>query len=628
MLVGTLCPRRLPVGAELVPDGVHLRVWAGRNDWVQVEWYDPQDPTSIECYELLPEGDGYFSGIVPGMTAGALYAFRLSGRPERLADPAARFQPQGPLGPSEVIDPGAFAWSDAAWPGVSAEGQVLYEMHVGTFTPEGTFRAAAEQLGELARLGITVIEMMPVAEFLGRFGWGYDGVNLFAPTRLYGRPDDVRYFVDRAHAAGIGVILDVVYNHLGPGGHLEQFSGDYFSERHRTDWGKALNFDGPGSGPVREYFLANAGYWIEEFHFDGLRIDATQNIYDNSDDPIVAAIVRRVRAAAGGRATLLVGENEPQDSRLIRAQDQGGYGLDALWNDDFHHAAHVVLSGRHEAYYTDYRGTPQEFVSAAKYGFLYQGQWYSWQKKRRGSPALDLRASAFVNYLENHDQIANSLRGQRCHELTSPGRYRAMTALLLLSPGTPLLFQGQEFACSSPFCYFADPPPDLVDGVHRGRIEFLAQFPSIARAETRALLPDPAEWETFAACKLDFSERETHCEIYALHCDLLRLRREELPHRRNHVDGAVLGPQAFVLRFLAPAGDDRLLVVNFGLDLCLEPAPEPLLASPWEKQWRVMWSSENPTYGGGGTPPVETDGTWNIPGESALFFGPAQRGDV
>jgi maltooligosyltrehalose trehalohydrolase len=612
-------PRRLPVGAEVVPGGVHFRVWADRNERVDVV-------LGGQLHELCPEDDGYFSLLVGEARAGQLYAFRLNGRDDDFPDPVSRFQPDGPLGPSEIVDPSQFAWSDGAWRGVSREGQVIYEMHVGTFTPEGTFAAAAGQLGELANLGVTIVELMPLPEFPGCFGWGYDGVNLFAPTRLYGLPDDVRRFVDRAHAAGIGVILDVVYNHYGPGDKdFSAFSPRYYSERYTTDWGKAPNFDGPGSGPVREYFLANAGYWIDEFHLDGLRLDATQSIYDASEDHILSAMTRRVRAAAAGRATVLVAENETQHSEMVRAQDQGGFGLDALWNDDFHHSARVVLSGHNEAYYSDYRGAPQEFISAVKYGYLYQGQWCRWQKTPRGSPSFGLPPAAFVHYIQNHDQIANSARGLRCHALSSPGRYRAMTALLLLAPATPMLFQGQEFAASAPFYYFADLSPEVAARVREGRAKFLSRFPSIASPAMSARLPNPADPQTFHRCKLDFSERATHADEYALHCDLLRLRREDAVfhgQRPGAIDGAVLGPEAFVLRFFGGRGDDRLLVVNFGADFLFSPTPEPLLAPPVDSVWQALWSSEDPRYGGGGTARLHTDGNWRIAGQSAVVLGP------
>jgi maltooligosyltrehalose trehalohydrolase len=620
-------PRRLPVGAEVLAEGgVHFRVWAPGRRRVDVVLENESGDQQTRSVKLEPEGDGFFSGHAAEATVGSLYRYRLDGRSELFPDPTSRFQPQGPHGPSQVIDPEAFRWSDHAWPGTPLHGQVIYELHVGTFTKEGTWEAASGELTELAALGITVIEVMPVAEFPGRFGWGYDGVDLFAPTRLYGTPDDFRRFVDRAHAAGLGVILDVVYNHIGPdGNYLKQFAADYFTDRYKNEWGEALNFDGPNSGPVREFFLANAAYWVDEFHIDGLRLDATQQIFDNSPEHILAAISRLVREAARGRATLIVAENETQHTRLVRPVEEGGYGIDGLWNDDFHHSAFVALTGHNEAYYTDYLGSSQELLSAIKWGFLYQGQRYSWQKKRRGTPALDQPPARFITFIENHDQVANSGRGQRCHQLTSPGRYKAMTALLLLAPGTPMLFQGQEFASSSPFLFFADHNAELAKLVRRGRAQFLSQFRSLALPEMQACLPDPADPRTFERCKLDWSERQTHAEIYALHRDLLRLRREDSvfrAQRQRGVDGAVLGPQTFVLRFFAEDGDDRLLFVNLGRDLHLDPAPEPLLAPPEARSWDVLWSSEDIPYGGCGTAPLDTEENWRLPGEAAVALWP------
>ena len=619
--------RRLPVGAEVLPrGGVSFRVWAPRRNQVEVVFADNSD----EPLRLESEGNGYFGGIAPRAQAGSLYQFRLDGGQWLYPDPASRFQPDGPHGPSQVIDPRAFRWTDEPWQGVSPQGQVLYEMHVGTFTKEGTWDAAARELPELAELGITCIEVMPVAEFPGKFGWGYDGVDLFAPTRLYGRPDDFRRFIDRAHALRIGVILDVVYNHLGPdGNYLKEFSADYFSTRHKTDWGEAINYDGDNSGPVREFFLANARYWIEEYHLDGFRFDATQNIYDDSRDHILAAITRTARHAAGKRRIYLVAENEPQETRIVRSPDSGGFGLDALWNDDFHHSAIALLSGHKEAYYTDYPGRPQEFISSAKWGYLYQGQFYTWQKKRRGTPALDLPPTAFVNFIENHDQIANMARGPRAHELAGTSQYRAMVAMMLLLPQTPMLFQGQEFAASSPFLYFADHNPELAKLVRKGRAEFLWQFPSAASSEMRDWIPDPADPQTFERCKLDFSERKQHAHVYRMYRDLLKLRREEKAFHScwpGGLDGAVLGHGSLVLRYFGPEGDDRLLLVNFDADQQLSPAPEPLLAPPVGKMWHLMWSSEDPKYGGHGTPPPEGEENWRIPGHAAIVLRPVSTG--
>jgi maltooligosyltrehalose trehalohydrolase len=618
--------RRLPVGAEVVPDGAHFRVWTPRAKRVEVVWR--ADGTADAAVDLAAEGDGYFSGLVPSLRVGARYRFRLDDGRSLYPDPVSRFQPEGPHGPSRVVDPGAFRWSDASWPGVSPHGQVVYELHIGTFTREGTWASATRELPELARAGITLLEVMPVAEFAGRFGWGYDGVDLFAPSHLYGEPDEFRGFVDRAHALGLGVILDVVYNHLGPDGcYLGMFADAYFTDRYTTDWGPAINFDGPRAGPVREFFLANAAYWIEEFHLDGLRLDATQNIYDASPEHIVAAIARRAREAAGPRSIVLLGENEPQEVRLVRPPEEGGYGLDAVWNDDFHHTAAVALTGHNEAYYSDYHGTPQELISALKRGYLYQGQHYAWQRQRRGTPTLGVPPTAFVHFLENHDQVANSFRGSRRHQQASPGRHRAMTAVLLLGPATPMLFQGQEFSASTPFLYFADHRPELAMAVRKGRGEFLTQFPSLASPETQALLPDPGDPATFEQCKLDFSERERHAPAYALHRDLLALRRADPVFRAQRpggLDGAVLGPAAFALRFFGEAGDDRLLLVNLGPDLDRRAVPEPLVAPPAATRWAVRWSSEDPRYGGCGSLPVDTAERWRLPGHAAFVLAPAR----
>jgi maltooligosyltrehalose trehalohydrolase len=625
----TKLARRLPVGAEVLPGGgVHFRVWAPGRSRVEVILEGAGDGAA---FRLEPEEGGYFSALLRRAGVGALYRFRLDGEDYLYPDPASRFQPRGPHGPSRVVDASSFEWTDRDWRGAALKGQVVYELHVGAFTPEGTLAAAAAELKELADLGVTCVELMPVAEFPGRFGWGYDGVCLYAPTRLYGEPDDLRAFVNEAHTRGVAVILDVVYNHLGPdGNYLGQFSRHYFTDRHPNEWGEALNFDGEHAAPVREFFLSNARYWVEEFHFDGLRLDATQSIKDDSGEHFLAALTREVREAAGGRATIVVGENEPQETRLLLAPEHGGHGLDGLWNDDFHHSAMVALTGRSEAYYSDYRGAPQEFVSSAKYGFLYQGQRYRWQRRRRGTPTFGLAPQVFVNFIQNHDQIANSARGLRAHRLASPGRLRALTTLTLLLPGTPMLFMGQEFAASAPFHYFADHEADLAEKVRRGRAEFLAQFRSIATRETRTKLPDPADPATFERCKLELAERKSHAEVYELHRDLLTLRREDAVFSAQEprgLDGAVLGEHAFVLRFFGREGDDRLLVVNLGSDLSLNPAPEPLLAPPPGKVWQTLWSSEDYQYGGTGTPRLETKEHWCLPGETAVALAPVEANE-
>ncbi|MBI4447071.1 MAG: malto-oligosyltrehalose trehalohydrolase [Acidobacteria bacterium] len=619
--------RGLPVGAELLKGGgVHFRLWAPRRKKVSVVLEGEasnrfENPREIP---LTAEGRGYFSGLVSEAAAGTLYRFRLDGEARLLPDPVSRFQPEGVHGPSQIVDPWQFPWTDHNWSGVQLRGQVLYEMHIGTFTPEGTFKAAAKQLHELAELGITTVQVMPVAEFPGRFGWGYDGVFPFAPTRLYGRPDDFRHFVEEAHRCALGVILDVVYNHLGPdGNYLKEFSEDYFTDRYTTDWGEAINFDGESCGPVREFFLANVAYWIREFHLDGFRMDATHSIHDQSDPHIPAAISRHAHEAAGKRSIMIIAENEPQDTSLVRPLNEGGFGLGALYNEDFHHAARVALTGKREAYLTDYRGNPQELISAVRHGFLFQGQFYAWQMQRRGSPALDIPAQHFVTFLENHDQIANSGSGRRLNQLSHPGRLRALTALLLVAPQTPLLFQSQEFASSKPFAYFTDHRKELARLVRKGRLEFLSQFPSLVDLEAQWKIPDPSDRKTFEACKIDFAERELHSSAYRLHRDLLRLRREDPVFQAqlsSRIDGAVLARDAFVLRFFGEQGDDRLLVVNLGIDLDLTPSPEPLLAPPRSRHWQILWSSEDVAYGGVGTPSIEFLGRWRFPACSAVLM--------
>jgi len=612
--------RRLPVGAEVQPrGGTHFRVWAPIRRSVEVVL----EGRTGAAFPLSRARGGWFAGLVPRARPGTLYRFRLDGEPGLFPDPASRFQPDGPHGPSEVVAPDRYPWRDRGWRGRRLEGMILYELHVGTFTPQGTWAAAGRELPALRETGITTVEVMPVADFPGRFGWGYDGVNLFAPTRLYGRPDDFRRFVDRAHALGIAVLLDVVYNHLGPdGNHLAQFAPAWFTRHHRTDWGDAINFDGPDSGPVREFYRANAACWIAEYHLDGLRLDATQDIHDGSGVSILAEIARDARRAAGRRSIVLVAENETQDARLLRPPAGGGCGLDALWNDDLHHAALVALTGRSEAYYSDYRGTARELVSAAKHGFLFQGQHYRWQRKRRGTPTFGLAPARFVGYLENHDQVANSAQGLRAHQLASPACYRAMTGLFLLGPWTPLLFQGQEFASTRPFLFFADHNQHLARLVAKGRAEFLGQFPSLALPEVRDALADPGRPETFEQCRLDPGERKRNRATVALHRDLLTLRREDPVIRaqgRHGLDGAALSERALVLRLFGPDhAEDRLLVVNLGRDLELDPAPEPLLAPPEGSAWRVLWSSEDPRYGGNGSTPPDTDEGWRLPGEATI----------
>jgi maltooligosyltrehalose trehalohydrolase len=616
--------RRYPIGAELIgPNEIHFRLWAPKAEQVDVVLEESAAKEAKRTFHpLTREPGGYFSAAV-SVGAGARYRFRVNKVEHFHPDPASRFQPDGPHDSSCVVDPTQFQWTDSQWRGRKLKGQIIYEMHIGTFTPQGTWQAAADQLAELKRIGITVIEMMPIVDFPGKFGWGYDGVDFFAPAHQYGAPDDLRSFVNHAHSLGLAVILDVVYNHFGPdGNYLRVYSDDYFTKRYENDWGDSINFDGPNSGPVREFFITNARYWLDEFHFDGFRFDATQDIHDVSKEYILGVIAQIARETAGRKSIILVAENEPQETKLVQPRAQGGDELDGLWNDDFHHTALVGLTGRAEAYYTDYRGSPQEFISAAKYGYLYQGQPYLWQGAPRGTPAFGIPPETFICFIENHDQISNTSTGDRLRFQTSPGRYRAMTALLLLGPWTPMLFQGEEFGSSSPFTYFTDVGDEpLRDAIRKGRFAFLAQFPSIAHQETQKRLADPFDPEMFARCHLDFAEREKNHEFYELHVDLIRLRREDSRFREQipgGVDGAVLGRESFVLRYFASNNDDRLLVVNLGRQQRLEPAPEPLLAPLPGFEWERVWSSELPKYGGPGEVTVVTEDSWILPAEATV----------
>jgi maltooligosyltrehalose trehalohydrolase len=615
--------RTMSIGAETISGGgVHFRIWAPDHSSVSV--IVEGKPSAV----MERESDGYWSRLVEVAAPGDRYKFQLDGG-EAYPDPASRFQPEGSHGSSQIVDPAAYQWSaeESSWMGRPIEGQVLYELHIGTFTPEGTYEAAERELGRLADLGITMLEIMPLGQFSGRWGWGYDGVDIFAPHNTYGTPEELRHFIDAAHRKGLAVILDVVYNHAGPdGNYLKTFSTGYFSKQD-TDWGAAFNFNGPHCRPVRDFCEANAAYWIREFHFDGLRLDATQSIQDSCcmGKHILEQIGVLAREAAGKRNIIIVAENEPQNTTLIRPIHEGGYGLDGLWNDDLHHSMVVRLTLKREAYYSDHLGVAQEFVSAAKFGFLYQGQHYAWQKGARGSSALGIEPQHFVTFLENHDQVANTATGSRLRTRSHPGVYRAMTAYWLLAPGTPMFFQGQEYGAQSRFFYFSNHHEKLRQSIRQGREEFLRQFPSLQSEQSQRMLADPSAEETFQRSKLDPSEQSQYPQMVALHADLLTLRRTDpVISRRQYqgLDGAVLSNDCFVLRYFAEEEQDRLLVVNFGCDLDLPHSPEPLLAPCRGCMWNLGWSSDDPRYGGGGVVAPMTESGWRIPGASTILLTP------
>ncbi len=593
-----------------------FRIWAPAQEEVRVVFDD--DGTEVP---MERDRAGFFVARVPGVGPGRRYWYRV--RDGRRPDPASRYQPEGPLGPSEVVSSQSFVWTDNGWTGAPpAHRNVVYEMHIGTFTPEGTWRAAERHFGALVELGVTTLEVMPIAEFPGSFGWGYDGVDFFAPSRLYGAPEDVRHFVNAAHRHGLAVILDVVYNHFGPvGNFLRDFAPPFYGKP--GEWGDTISYDASDSGPVRAFVIENAAYWISEFHFDGLRFDATHGIFDSSAEHVVSQMCAAARAAAGGRRLFLVGESESQDTRLLRASGVYRDGLDAIWNEDWHHAALVALTGRREGYFTDYRGTAGEFASMARHGFLYQGQWYSWQKQPRGGGSFGLNGGSIVCFLENHDQVANTGLGWRLFTHVDAGLWRAFTTLLLAGPHIPMLFQGQEFASSRPFTYFADHEGDLADAVERGRMEFLSQFPTLTTDDMRARIRRPADASGFAECRLQHDERIPHAWAVRLHRDLLRLRAKDdvlsrLGSEDVRVESSSPTETLLLMRYESTVGQ-RLLVMNLGSDY-LSPMNDPLIAPPRGMVWDELWSSEHGDYGGTGVRPLVADGAWLVCSRSTTIL--------
>lgn len=611
------------LGALAFDGEVRFRVWAPTAKHVEVVFESADRPLPLQR-----EDTGHFTGAT--RTDATLYKYRVDGAGP-WPDPCSRFQPQGVHGPSLIVAADEFEWRDGQWPGRTMQGQVIYELHIGTFTPAGTFDAAADKLEYLRDLGVTMIELMPVAECPGRRNWGYDGVQLYAPYHVYGDPAALKRFVDRAHALGLAVILDVVYNHLGPdGNYLRCFSPYYFSARHHTDWGEALNFDGEQAHGTRAFVLNNACYWLREFHLDGLRLDATQSIFDTGTPHILAELAQTARAAAHPRHIVLIAEDEAQRSIQMLGPEQGGYGLDACWNDDYHHAARVALTGSRDGYFRDYRGRAQELLSCVLRGYLYQGQWYQWQRGARGTPLPRADAARCVIYLQNHDQVGNTFVGERVHALAAPARYRALLALTLLAPQTPLLFMGQEFAASSRFMFFTDHHAELAPLVRDGRQAFMRQFHAYSQQAAQATLLDPGSEEAFAGSKLDWGEAQESAPAHAgslrLHRELLKLRAQDEVLSRQNLDalqGATLSEHALLLRWCDADRADRLLIVNLGEELSSRSFAEPLLAPPARMSWRVLWASEEPRYGGQGViEPCEDAGRgpWRIAAQSAVLL--------
>jgi maltooligosyltrehalose trehalohydrolase len=618
---------RLPFGANGVDGGVEFRVWAPGHAAVDVVVYGPG---AEDVHPLAPEDRGWFSARVEGAGPGTRYTYRLDGG-DAFPDPASRSQPDGVHEPSEVVDPAAFRWTDAGWTGVPLDELVIYELHVGTFTPEGTFDAVIGRLDELAELGVTAIEPMPVASFPGTRNWGYDGVCLYAPQASYGGPDGLRRLVDAAHARGLGVVLDVVYNHLGPeGNYLHAFTGGrYFTGRHRTPWGDAVNVDGPGSDAVREFIVHNALHWAREYHVDGLRLDATHAIVDDSPVHVLAEMRARVRASLPpGRHFAFIAEDERNERRVVLPPDEGGLGIDAVWADDLHHQLRRRLAGDHESYFADYTGSVDDIVRTLWRGWFYEGQHSPNHGRPRGTPAQGLPPTAFVHCIQNHDQVGNRALGDRlAHGIALPA-YRAAVALLLLSPYTPLLWMGQEWAASSPFLYFTDHPEELGRLVTEGRRAEFGKFSAFADPETRDRIPDPQAEDTFTRSKLDWDERGRmpHAGILALHRALLHLRRTHSALRRRARDSfavAALGDAALALRRTGGDGAALLLVVclDGALDVDLTAADET--RPPERRVWELYLSTEEGRFGGeaeGEVARLSAGGRLVLPGPGAAVL--------
>ncbi|MCM2326711.1 MAG: malto-oligosyltrehalose trehalohydrolase [Lysobacter sp.] len=569
----------MPFGAEARPDGsCRFRLWAPAADRVALALDGPRGNAQLP---MAAAGDGWHEAVVADAPAGTAYRFVLPGG-AAVPDPASRRNPADVHGPSEVVDPRAHEWRDDGWAGRPWEEAVVYELHVGTFTPEGTFAAARERLGALASLGITAIELMPVADFAGSRNWGYDGVLPFAPDGAYGTPEDLKALVDRAHGLGLMVLLDVVYNHFGPEGNfLAAYAPQFFNAAHETPWGAAINFDGPGSRAVRDFFVHNALYWIEEYRFDGLRLDAVHAIRDGSRPDIVEEIAQALRDGPGrSRCVHLVLENDRNEaSRLERGAGGEPAGATAQWNDDFHHAWHVLATGETDGYYAEYADAPLERLGRAlAEGFAWQGEPSAFRDgAARGEPSGHLPPTAFVAFLQTHDQVGNRAFGERLHPLAARARERAALACLLLSPQVPMLFMGEEWAASTPFLYFCDFGPDLARAVARGRRGEFARFAAFADEAARERIPDPGAPQTFAASKLRWEEREE-----GLHRERLALVGELIARRRRHIVPRLAGMQGGgrmqilngVLRVEWTLGDGSLL------RLLLHPGPGDAAVPP------------------------------------------------
>jgi maltooligosyltrehalose trehalohydrolase len=586
----------MPFGAESCPDGaIRFRIWAPNAASVTllISELDRESPmSSLE--------HGWFELVTAEVRAGIHYQFRINNQ-HTVPDPASRFQPSGVHDASQVVDPGTFEWQDDSWQGMPWEDAVLYELHVGTFTREGTYAAAEAKLDYLAELGITAIELMPLSSFPGERNWGYDGVLPYAPARSYGRPEDLKHFINAAHAKHLMVLLDVVYNHFGPdGNYLWLYAPQFFSDRHRTPWGQAINFDGPNSRTVRDFFIHNALFWLAEYHLDGLRFDAVHAIVDNSRPDFLTELAETVRNRfAGRRQVHLVLENDNNEARYLRrAPSCQPRWYTAQWNDDIHHVLHLLLTGERDGYYADYGDDPTlRLARCLAEGYAYQGEPSVFRKGAlRGQPSRDLPPTCFVSFLQNHDQIGNRALGERILSLTQPRAMRAAIAILLLAPSPPMLFMGEEFGASTPFLFFCDFAADLAKKVRDGRRAEFAHFKPFRSAQAKPRIPDPNAEATFLASKLDWSclERLPHREWIRFYRELLTCRRANIiPRIKNIAPGLaqydVFAPGVLEVRWKFQQGGGLQLVANLSSKSAnlSKPPSGTLLYSTDESQSRT-----------------------------------------
>ena len=517
--------RRIQHGAEIYAvGGVRFRLWAPLHAQIAVALEDLG-----QVVPMRSTGEGWHEVVCKEARAGTLYRFLLPDG-TRVPDPASRFQPKDVHGPSEVIDPAAHRWTDGGWTGRPWHEAVIYELHLGTFTADGTFLAAIEQLDYLVALGITALQIMPIGDFPGERNWGYDGVLPYAPDSSYGRPEDLKVLIEAAHARGLMVLLDVVYNHFGPdGNYLPAYAPQFFTDRHKTGWGAAIDYDGADSKPVREFVIENALYWIDEFHLDGLRLDAVHAIIDEGPKHLLDELADRVQALAGDRRVHLVLENEEnQASRLTRRSDGRPRHYTAQWNDDIHHVLHVAATGENKGYYSEYLGDTDKLARALSEGFAFQGEMMNYRGKPRGQPSAQLPPTAFVAFIQNHDQVGNRAFGERLGAIASVEAIRAIAAVYLLLPQVPMLFMGEEWGARQPFPFFCDFEGELGDAVREGRRKEFAKFPEFQDAAMRARIPDPQAETTFASAKLDWAdiERPLHLDWLRWYRRILRVRHE------------------------------------------------------------------------------------------------------